>query len=350
MEWRRVVEGVVVAALLVVALVTFGNPARTLAVLGRVNPLFFAGSLATTLGGILVWSVALSVLLEAQTHEMRLGWFQLIFVAGMGLRSLIPGGSTSGPLVLAYLVSRTTDVPAETSVAMTYVLEVFLWMGTTVVGFVGFAGMIAFEHPSTAVIQLGVGLLVLTIVIFTIVVFAVRNPEPIEGAIDTVVGCLKSHAGTRSSGIVGRLDPAAIDERIERFVDAFRRLAEDPTHLGPALAAAVAGWFVHASTLYLVFAAIGVHVGVFAPLAIVPVSGLAEGLSIFPGGIGVVEPTFLAFLLLATPIGVPTAATVVILYRLSNYWFRVGLGFLSLPVLGIGDVLRSSFDEASETP
>ncbi|MFB6124845.1 MAG: YbhN family protein [Halanaeroarchaeum sp.] len=346
MDWRRVLEGIVVAALLIVALITFGSPAQTLAILGRVNLVLFTLSLATTLGGILVWSLALSVLLQAQTHEMRLGRFQVVFVAGMGLRSLIPGGSTSGPLVLAYLVTRTTDVPGETSVAMAYVLEVFLWIGTTVVGFVGFAGLLAFGHPSPQVIQVAVGLLALTVVIFAVIVYAVRNPEPIEWGVDTVVHWLKGHAGKRSSGIVGRLDPEVIDERIERFVDAFRRLAEDPTHLGPALLAAVVGWFVHASTLFLIFGAVGVHVGVFASLAIVSVSGLAEGLSIFPGGIGVVEPTFLAFLLLVTPIGVPTAATVVILYRLSNYWFRVAVGFLSLPVLGIGDVLHASVTES----
>lgn len=345
MERRLIVEGIAVAVLLVVALTAFGDPAQTLAILGSVDVTQFGLSLATTLVGILVWSGALARLLAAQGHRVDPGRFQLTFVAGMGLRSLIPGGSTSGPLVMAYVVSRTTAVPGETSVAMTYLLEVFFWIGTTVVGLVGFVGLLAFGHASSEVLAVGIVLLVLAVVIYGLLLAAVRNPQPLERTVDATVGHLQSMAGDRSNWLVGRLDPDVIDERIERFVDAFRQLGRDPSHLGPALGYAVLGWFVHASTLYFVLLAVGVHVSPFAPLAIVPTSGLTEGLSIFPGGIGVVEPTFLAVLLLVTQMGVPTATTVVILYRLSNYWFRVGLGFASLPVLGIGDVLHASITE-----
>lgn len=345
MEWRPIVEGVAVAALLVAAMAAFGDPQATLAVLGRVETVPYALALGSTLVGILIWSLSLARLLAAQGHRVAPGRFQATFVAGMGLRSVVPGGSTSGPIVLAYVVSRATGVPGETSVAMTSVLEVFLWIGTTVVGFVGFVGVLAFVRASPQLLALGVGLVVLAAIIFGVLLAAVRNPRPLERLVDRTVAWLQSKAGDRSNWLVGRLDPEAIDERIERFVDAFRQLGRDPSHLGPALATAILGWFVHASTLYFVLLAVDVHVSVFAPLIVVPTSGLAEGLSILPGGIGVVEPTFLALLVFVTPVNLPTAATVVLLYRLSNYWFRVGLGFASLPLLGLGDLLHASVTE-----
>ena len=98
--------------------------------------------------------------------------------------------------------------------------------------------------------------------------------------------------------------------------------------------------------VHLVFLSVGIHLPYVAALFIVPVGGLAEGLSVLPGGIGSVEPGLIGLLVLFTSANLATATTVVILYRLVNYWFRIGLGFLALPVLGVGDVLQKSLTDS----
>lgn len=352
MDWRRVVEGLAVVALLVAALATFGDPRRTLSTLTAVDVVPYSMALATTLVGTVVWSGSLAALLRAQGVDVRPGWFQTVFVAGMGLRSVVPGGSASGPAVLGYVVSRTTDAPGETCVAMAYVLDVLLWVGSAGVGAAGVASLFAFHHPSAQVLNLVFGLAVLTVVAFGVVLYGVRHPETMETFADRFVAAvsrLAEHISNRLGDLVAdNLDPDAVDDRLDRFFGAFARLAEDPTHLVPALAFAVAGWFVHATTLYFVFISLGVHPPYAVALFVVPVGGLTEGLSVLPGGIGAVEPAFATLIVLLTPVSVGTAATVVVLYRLSNYWFRIGLGFLALPVLGANDLAEGSFDAAGE--
>lgn len=345
MNWRRVVEGVAVVGLLVAALALFGDPRETLSILTSVALVPYAGALATTLAGIVVWSGVMSSLLRAQGVDVRPGRFQTVFVAGMGIRSIVPGGSASGPAVLGYIVGRTTDASTETAVAMAYVQDVVLWVGATAVGLAGILGILAFGHPPRSVLELAGGLTVLTLVMFGIVGYGIRNPDPVESVVDRVVSWLSAVVGRVSESVAGYLDPEAVEASLDRFFDAFRRLADDPTHLSPAVGSAVVGWFVHATTLYLVFVALGMHVSYWAAIFVVPVGGLAEGLSVLPGGIGSVEPAFTVLIVLMTPADVTTAATTVVLYRLSNYWFRVALGFLALPLLRVADVVNGPWDD-----
>lgn len=346
MRWQRVLEGVIVSLLLLVAAVTFGDPQTTLSILGTVDPLTYALAVASTVGGVLIWSETLASLLGAQGEELTPGRFQVSFLAGMGLRSLVPGGSTSGPVVLAYVVSRANGVAAETSVAMSYVLEVFLWIGTVVVGFSGFGLLVLVTDLSMVERRLAAGLIAFTAVVFAVLLYGIEHPEPVESRIEWVVKTLHNLAQGHSSLLADHLDAEVVDERLDRFFSAFRYLGHDPKHLVPGLIAAVAGWFVHALTLYLVFVSLGIHVPLAIPFVVVPTAGLSEGLSMLPGGIGVFEPSFVALLLLLTPIGVPAATSVVILYRLSNYWFRIGLGFACVSVLALTDMFQGSVANA----
>jgi len=347
MERRRVAEGVAVIALLFGALALFGDPRRTFAMLESVDPVPYAGALATTLAGLVIWSGALAALLRGQGVDVRPYRFVTPFVAGMGVRSVVPGGSVSGPAVLGYVVGRTTDASTETAVAMAYVNDVALWIGSAAVGAVGVLGLLLFRRPSGRLLALAGGLVAFAAVGFGIVGYGIRHPDPVEDVVGGVVAWLRGVVRRLVSGPVERFDPDTIGERLDRFFDAFGRLARDPTHLGPALVSAVGGWFVHASGLYLVFLALGIHVSYAAAILVVPVGGLTEGLSVLPGGIGSVEPAFAVLIVLLTPVSVSTAATVVVLYRLSNYWFRVALGLGALSLLGVGGVrgVASATDE-----
>ena len=250
MEWRRLVEGVIISVLFFAAIALFSDPGRTLARLESVRSLPVLGALAATLVGELLWSGVLSVLLRAQGYRPRLGRFQTIFVAGAGLRSIVPGGSVSGPAVVAYFVSRTTDVPGETSVAMAYVAEVFLWAGSAVVGTVGLVGLLVSHGPSPRLLEFAGALAVVTALAFGVVLYGVRRPAPIESRVDHVATVVHDFVAGHSSRLATEIDPDRVGVWLDRFFDAFRRLANDPRHLSPALVAAIGGWFVHATAFY----------------------------------------------------------------------------------------------------
>lgn len=346
MEWRRVLEGVGVATLFLVAIAMLGDPSRMFALLGSVDPFWYALSLLTTLGSVLVWSETLGVLLRAQGYAPRPGRFQVIFVAGMGLRSVVPGGSASGPAVVAYLLSRTTNVSGETSVAMAYVTEVLLWIGSAVVGSVGFVAILLVQ-PSPRLYRLAVALGGLVVIVFGVLAYGIRHPESIESAAHRVVTVPYHAIDGHSSRIARHLNPDRIEDRLDRFFESFQRLGDDPSHLIPALVAAIVGWFLHVATLLFVFVALDVSVSVGVALFVVPVGGLAEGLSVFPGGLGAIKPAFIGLLVFLTPMNLATATTAVVLYRISNYWFRIALGFTGVFGLKAGDLLQASLGELS---
>ncbi|MFB6112475.1 MAG: YbhN family protein [Halodesulfurarchaeum sp.] len=345
MKWSRVLEGLLVSVLLVLAVAMFTDRQQMLRILTGVDPVSYAIALGTTLGGILIWSGTLSSLLRAHDVEPTPGRFQVSFVAGMGIRNLVPGGATTGPIVLGYAITRANEVDAETSIAMAYVLEVFLWVGTAVVGLLGFVLLVLSRELSVLERRLAMGLLSFTVIAFAVILYGIRNPDPIERTVEWIVTTLHDLVQGHSAFLEEHLDASVVEERLDRFFAAFRLIDDDPLLIVPGMAMAVGGWFVHALTLYFVFVSLEVPMGIAVPFVVVPVAGLTEGLSMLPGGIGVFEPTFVFLLLLVSPISVPVATSAVILYRLSNYWFRIGLGFASVSVLGLSDLLQASFED-----
>lgn len=347
LEWRRLVEGILVAILLFVSLTLFGNPQETLKTLETVNTMLFGFALLTTLIGVIIWSGTVGALLRGQGYHLRLGYFQGVYIAGMGVRSVIPGGSTIGPAILAYLMTRTMAVSGERSVAAAYIAEVFLWVGSAVVGTTGALGIILFGHPSKGFSDLVVGLGLLTGFVFGVILYGIFHPAPIEKRVHHWVMIAHEIVDAHAPSLARYIHPSKIENHLDRFFSVFRHLSDDPMHALPSVGAAVAGWFVHATTLYVVLLAIGVHPPYSVALFIVPVGGLAEGASILPGGTGSVSPSIIALLLFLTPIDLPTATTAVLLYRLSNYWFRLALGFLTLSLLGLDNLLRDSLQLSS---
>jgi len=335
---RRAVEGAVVAVLLLASLALFASSRAALSTVASVDLPVFALAVATTLAGLAFWSESLAALLRVQGYRPRPRRFLVVFLAGTGLRGLVPGGSSSGPAVLAYLVARTTDVPGETSAAMAYVAEVCLWIGSAVVATTGMVALLLFGRPTADVLGLAGALVVLATVVFGLLVYGAFRPTRIERRLRGAVRRLHDAVEPRSARLAEALDPDGVEASLDRFFGSLRQLAADPRRASPAVGAAVAGWFVHATTLYVVLLAVDVRASYAAALFVVPVGGLAEGLSILPGGVGSVEPGLIALLVLLTPVDLPTATVAVLLYRLSNYWFRVVLGFLALSLLGLGDL------------
>lgn len=86
----------------------------------------------------------------------------------------------------------------------------------------------------------------------------------------------------------------------------------------------------------------------FVALFVVPVGGVAEGLSLFPGGLGSIESSQTLLLVLLTGVSIGAASVVVLLFRVSLYWFRLVVGAACLFYLGVRDPLRA--DEGAMEP
>ncbi|MFB6131440.1 MAG: YbhN family protein [Salinigranum sp.] len=336
MRGTRLVEGsavVVALALLFAYVVGWG---RVEAVLARTHPGIYSLALAATVGWVLAWSQTLYALLIAQRGRLRSGRFRLVFFGGMALRGLVPGGSVSGPAVVSYVVATSTPVEAEESFAMAYVAEILYWLGSIALAVVGLLGLLL-TGGARPPVSLVAGLGALAVGFAAVLAVGVRNPALVERPVNRLAGAGRATVGRVSDRVRGALDPETIDRRLERFFEALGRLDDDPRHLLPAFGAAVVGWLCHVLALYVTFLALGVAVPPLALFFVVPVGGVARGISILPGGLGSVESSMIGLLVLLTPVGLGTAGVAVMLFRLSTYWFRLGVGALCLLYVGFDD-------------
>ncbi|MFB6073872.1 MAG: YbhN family protein [Haloarculaceae archaeon] len=346
MKRARLVEGVIVVVVLTAVFLTVSGPETVAQLLLRANIWVYAVSVFAVIGWILASSETLYVLLRSQQAALHWGRFRLVFLAGTGIRGLVPGGSVSGPAIMAYVVATSTPVSTEGTLAMAYVAEVCYWFGSAVVAAVGLVGVSVLEGPETVPTSLVSGLVVTTAGAGVVLALGVRKPGLVERPAHWAAFAGRVTVGRVSERVRGALQADAIDRRIERFFDSLVRLSDDPRHLLPALAWSVVGWVCHSLALYVTLRALGLAGSPFVALFVVPVSGLAEGLSLFPGGLGSVESSQAVLLTLLTDAGIGTAGVVVLLFRLSSYWFRLGAGALALFYLGIRDPLLTAPDVA----
>jgi uncharacterized protein (TIRG00374 family) len=109
---------------------------------------------------------------------------------------------------------------------------------------------------------------------------------------------------------------------------------------GPALWAGLGigllAWGAEGLGFYLLLQYLELPAAPPLALGIYALSLLAGALSFIPGGLGSTEAA-LGLMLMASGADAPTAVAATLIYRMVSLWFAVGLGALSLAVLGIAD-------------
>jgi len=88
-------------------------------------------------------------------------------------------------------------------------------------------------------------------------------------------------------------------------------------------------WFLEGIVLWLIISGFGFRVPFIQVISIFSLCSLLSGISMIPGGFGVVEGS-LYFFLSYLKIPLPVAASIIIIFRLCTLWFAVILGTLSL--------------------
>lgn len=333
----RLIEGAIVVVALAVLAVGLWGGTDVEAHLRGVAPGLYGLSFVAVLAWLVASAGTLFVLLRAQSVGLHWPRFAVVFAGGMGLRGLVPGGFVSGPPVMAYVVTTSTPVESEPSLAMAFVAEVCYWLGSVTVAATGLLGIVLFDRSTRVPASLVGGLAVATVVFAGALLLGVKNPRLVERPVHWVAFVGRRTVGRFSARVRRALAPSALDRRIERFFHALLLLGEDPRHLLPALGWAVVGWFCHTVALYVTVEALGLSISPFVAFFVVPVGGVVEGLSLFPGGLGSVESGQTLLLVLLSDMGLGMAGVVVLLFRVSSYWFRLLVGAVCLLYLGINE-------------
>jgi uncharacterized membrane protein YbhN (UPF0104 family) len=334
-RWGRTVESLLAVGLFVAILAVFVGPERLLADLRAVDGRVYALAFGLALVWLFAWSQTLLRLLEAEAGNLDDAYFYVVYVAGTFARGLVPGGSVSGPGVMAYVVNAYTDVEPERTLAMTTVSELCYMLASATAAVVGFGLLAATgDVPRAAFLPLIAATMVGVGGVALLGVGALR-PDLVRRLLRWPLIRLGRLLGRVWERAGEALAPAAVDERIDNAFGAVGALRETPRAALSALGYAHLGIACSAGTLYVSTVAMGLDVSPLVALFVVPVGGLARGLSFLPGGLGSVEAGMIGLFTVVTPLSAGVAGTAVLLHRLTTFWFRLLVGAACLLFLGL---------------
>ncbi len=334
-RWGRTAESLLVVGLFVVGLVVLAGPSRFVERIQAVDLRIYVLVFPVALLWLFAWSQTLLRLLESRSGDRNDLYFYVVYLAGMFARGLVPGGSLSGPAVMAYVVNAYTEIEPERTIAMATISELCYWGASMTAAVVGVALLAATGGlvPNAVAPLAAAGLL--GAVVVALVVAAAARPDAARRVLRWPFVRLGRPLGRVSDRAGAALAPEAVDERVDNAIAAVRDLRTHPRATVTALAYAHVGMVMSALTLYLSLLAMGNPIDPWVPLFVVPIAGLVRGLSILPGGVGTVEAGMVGLLTVVAPLSAGVAGTAVLLHRVATFWFRLLVGALCLLALGL---------------
>jgi uncharacterized membrane protein YbhN (UPF0104 family) len=283
----------------------------------------------TALGGVQPWSIAPAVLAEATSMDLFARMRRrLLSAAGVrvGMRDALaaayvanavhltlPGGAAfSTAYAYRWMRERGAD-PA----AITWTLVTGALISTSALAALAVAGSLLVGAGS------GPPALVLDAVLVVALVAVVRR---LRRRPDLVLVTGRRLLAWRNTLL--RRPPAQGDDALERLVGQLRLVRPGARDWTAATAYGVGNWVFDVACLAACAAALGVH-GVTLPLLLIAYTAgmAASGISLLPGGIGVVDTT-IVLALVAGGVPAATALPAVVLYRLISLVAVVAAGWL----------------------
>lgn len=149
-----------------------------------------------------------------------------------------------------------------------------------------------------------------------------------SGTIESqILGILKGLAN-----FLGRGDKIveAAEERLNEVEDAFRTIGEDPRSLLKISLFPHIGFIVNTTVLYTLMLAFRIQDPAFTSIFLVLIMSELANYSPTPGGSGTFEGAMAGLITLFMSVDFATALAVAIVYRTTNFWPSILLGYISL--------------------
>ncbi len=322
----RVVSAFGIAVFLVLLLVYAVGWEEVLEEVSETTPVYLLAFVSTTVCLVFrssVWSKILSIVGE---EASRVSVFS-VFLTSTFMKYVTPYGQVVAPAGVAAVLSRNIGVEYERSAA-TVVSADFL----NYVPYYTFGGVsLAYFVLTVGVPRLGgygVVLVGLLAAVGVVVFVFWRRRGTFESALLTVTSPLRRAAGFVSEDLRDSLSREKMRDRLEGFYATLELVSKDRRGVVGALVLAHVGWLFLMLPLYIAAASIGDPVPLHLAVLVVALSKLGF-LVPLPGGLGGVELTIAAVLVLVAGVPADAATAIALLFRLSTYWYSVVVGGLS---------------------
>jgi uncharacterized protein (TIRG00374 family) len=247
-----------------------------------------------------------------------------LFMAGSFLNSITPLGQFGGEPFMAYVIDRNTDASYEE--AFSAVLSADLV--NSIPGFTFLFGgglyLLFFGAITDRILQV-VAIGVVSCIILGVMLYLLWfRSGTIESQIISVLKALENFFGRG-----GKLVKAA-EERLEEVESAFRTIGEDPKSLFKITLFTHTGFVVNTTVLYCLILALGVQNPAFTSIYFVLILSELANYSPTPGGSGTFEGAMAGLITLFMSVDFATALGIAMLYRTTNFWPSILIGYISL--------------------
>ena len=313
----------VLATLIVVYFLILNIPGLRNAVdqLSEVKPGLLVLGLVLELLALFCYSLMTRAALGPVGHHMTALHLFRIQLSTRALSSLVPGGSAAGS-ALGYRMMVASGVPgpdagfalATAGLASAVVLNFILWAGLIV------------SIPLRGVNQVYGTAAIAGIILMGIAVAIIFG---------LIEGQERSEKILRSVARRLRLNEDRAGEAVRHIGGRMQELAADRALLRRLVFWASANWLIDAAALWVFLRAFGGSVPLDGLIVAFGLANVLAAIPITPGGLGIVEGTYVPVLV---GFGLPRATAVVgvVSYRIAQYWLPILIGGVCYLSLRIG--------------
>ena len=332
--WREWIWFIVSGALLA-GLVYLADIGEFVASLRRADTSLFLVALVVGFSSLLVWAWVWHRFFETVGIEATVSQTVRMFLTGNFLNSITPLGQFGGEPIMAYIVSETTDVEYEKTLACVISADVvnatpfftFTLGGILYLGVFGSLRGPLVEIAALSVVLLG---------LLSLVAYLLWSDDRNLGAILVrLIDALEARLGRAESLF------ESVRESVEGIEKAFQKAGNDRRFLITTAAISHLAILAQIVSLYFVFRSLGLPTE-FVPLYLIVNLSVIATLSPTPGGAGTYEAAFAGLTTLFYSVDLATAVTAAVLFRLTTYWPGIPVGAVAL--LTLRDEMRTSPD------
>ncbi|MEF8784058.1 MAG: flippase-like domain-containing protein [Haloarculaceae archaeon] len=325
-----------VALAVLSVVVWFSGVDGVLGALGAANTPVIAVIVAVAAVWLSAWGLALWTVLKAIGAPISAPKSVFVFSAAVFSNNVTPFGQAGGEPVSALLISTAADSEYETGLAAIASVDTLHFVPSVGFSVIGLVYVLAGAAELTDNIALAaLGVVVLVAVILTAATLGWRYRERVEaGLVRLITPVVRTLAY-----VVPRWSPptaADIERRIEGFLTAVGRVANDRWTIVVAVGFSALGWLALSTSLWLSLYALGhpaTPITFGAALFVVPVGSIA-GVTPLPGGLGGLEAAFITLLIPTAGVSVSVATAAVLIHRGATYWLPTLFGGGAATVLG----------------
>lgn len=250
-----------------------------------------------------------------------------MFMAGHFMNAVTPLGQFGGEPFMAYIISKNTDTSYEEAFSTVFSADLV----NSIPGFTFLIGgavyLVFFGSVTDRILQIvGLGLvsaIVLALLLYLLWFKSGTVEKKILGLIERI---------TQITGR-GKKFLKAAEERLEEVEKSFETIGRDPKTLFSSIAFTHLTFIINTLIMFSLLTAVGVQSPNFTSIYFVLILSELANFTPTPGGSGTFEAAMATMITLFIGASFATGLVVAILFRTTNYWPGILIGYLSLNTL-----------------